>query len=413
MYPVAMPDGHPDIDALMAGTGFCAAPWAHLCASVDGLWGRCCVDSTIYRGQAFRAAERPTLELGADNLGCISGSPFAADNPHQVRTATQAFDSPAQRATRRAMLAGTPVDACRTCTNLEVDGGRSYRQQLNDELLDSAELRARVRATDAEGRLHAGPTSLDLRLGNTCNLTCTMCEYPTSSRWHQLIGPTWAPAILDPYRGDGEFWGHLRAIAPDLRHLSLAGGEPLIQPGHRRLLDLLIEEAVASGIELHYTTNLTIIPEGLWERLARFRSVDFGVSCDGVGAVFEAIRRGASWDRFTLNLATARRHVQVSLQASPQLGNVDQLGTLVDWAHDQHLPLNLRNLVRYPRSLSVEALPEHRRPQVVADLDSAASRARGRGEASVAESLETIIDLLGGRRAPVDFASDTRQRPPA
>src|SRR5690348_3385925 len=95
---------------------FCHLPWTHLCAHVDGVYARCCVDASAQQNWPQYQGSRPErLVLREDVIGCTSRSPFATDNPDRVMDLDEAFNSPALRATRLAMLAGRPVAACRDC----------------------------------------------------------------------------------------------------------------------------------------------------------------------------------------------------------------------------------------------------------------------------------------------------------
>ncbi|MGH3821273.1 MAG: twitch domain-containing radical SAM protein, partial [Pseudonocardiaceae bacterium] len=208
-------------------------------------------------------------------------SRFAAANPERTFGLEEAFNSVDMRRTRLAMLAGERVKACTYCYDREDGGGESYRQKVNRIFGEMLDLPALVATTAADGSLDAFPLFLDIRFGNTCNLQCIMCGYPVSSRWGTEKRPTWAQANIDPYRDDDELWDVLRENACRLGRVYFAGGEPFMQPGHFKMLDLLIETGSAAGIDLVYNSNLTVLPKGVFEQLAQFKSVGIGASCDG------------------------------------------------------------------------------------------------------------------------------------
>jgi len=164
---------------------FCALPWVHLCASVDGVWGRCCVDSSMYYDHYYKMEARPVFTLLPDAIGCLPLSSYATANPERTFDLNEAFNSPAMRETRLSMLAGKKVAACQYCYERENSEGTSYRQLANGMFGDHANLAALIDKTAADGFLDEFPCYLDLRFGNTCNLECVMCGFPVSSRWVQ------------------------------------------------------------------------------------------------------------------------------------------------------------------------------------------------------------------------------------
>jgi pyruvate-formate lyase-activating enzyme len=373
---------------------FCVLPWVHVNGSVDGVWGRCCVDGSAYYDELYQRDKEPSFSLRPDALGCVAGSRYAQANPDRVFGIEAAFNSPNLRQTRLAMLARQRVPACSYCYQREDGGGRSYRQHMNDWFSQRVNVADLVGRTELDGALpNTFPVFLDIRFGNSCNLRCIMCGYPVSSRWGLDKHPSWAPAHVDPYREDEELWAELRAHATTLRRVYFAGGEPFMQPGHFRMLDLLIETGAAAAIDVVYNSNLTILPDGVFGRLARFRSAGIGASCDGTEEVFERIRVGASWDGFVRNVRTARDHVRLWLQVSPQRDNVTHLGEIVDFAVAERIGIDLTNFVHWPAELSVRNLPPAPRSEAMRYLAGLAARCRDRRLPDVAAQVEMLAQF--------------------
>jgi sulfatase maturation enzyme AslB (radical SAM superfamily) len=173
-----------------------------------------------------------------------------------------------------------------------------------------------------------------------------MCS-PVSSRallaefasYHEV--PTDDPRLT---RLIGEDWvskSHFqRTFAACVRHaekLMFAGGEPLLVPEMEKMLRVVVDQGRAGSIDLEYVTNLTVLPERLFELWAHFRRVSFVVSLDGVGRVGELIRHPLRWDRFDQNARTldaraaslpgAGLHANVTVQ----IYNVLHLDAVVDY----------------------------------------------------------------------------------
>ncbi|WP_438388832.1 twitch domain-containing radical SAM protein [Actinopolyspora saharensis] len=344
----------------------CVLPWIHLCASIDGVYGRCCVDDAMYHNELYEQQEEPVFTLADDAVGCSPGSRYAKDNPDRVMGPEEAFNSPNMKRTRLAMLRGERVEACNYCYAREDRGAQSYRQDINRKF--QHELNAAADRTAADGSVDDFPFFLDIRFGNTCNLRCVMCTYPVSSSWGAKQRPAWSPAVIDPYRADEELWQTLRENAHLIRRLYFAGGEPFLQPGHFALLDLLVETGNAGNVDVVYNSNLTVSPERARELFPHFKSIGIGASCDGVGEVFERIRVGGKWEDFLENVRRLKTEVDLWIQVSPQRENLWDLRNLLEFARTEELDIDLANVVQWPEEMSVANLPEEEKPRATAEL---------------------------------------------
>ena len=380
--------------ALADSKVFCVLPWTHMCGSVDGVWGRCCVDSSMYHEEYYARQAEPDFILKPDALGCAPLSRYSSSSPDRVFGLPEAYNSPNMRRTRLAMLAGEPVEACSYCYARESAGGESYRQKALRFIAQDADVAELVAGTKADGSVAGFPIYLDIRFGNSCNLKCIMCGYPVSSRWGLDKHPAWAPAHIDPYRDDEALWSALSEHASALRRVYFAGGEPLMQPGHFRLLDLLIDTGAASHIRLTYNSNLTILPDGIFEKLARFRTVEIGASCDGIGATFEHIRVGARWEVFVRNLRVVKQHATVWLAVAPQRDNLLQLGDLIDFAVAEGIRVDLTNFVHWPSELCVQKLPEEHKSAGADYLTLLIADCQQRGLSEAAEQLTMLRGFM-------------------
>ncbi|MFI0738290.1 twitch domain-containing radical SAM protein [Streptomyces sp. NPDC021100] len=346
----------------------CVLPWIHQCASIDGVYGRCCVDDSMYHNELYDSVEEPVFKLNADALGCAPHSRYAKDNPDEVRGLKEAFNSPNMRRTRLKMLAGERVSACDYCYHREDRGATSYRQSINERFADTVDFADLAERTAPDGSFDEFPFFLDIRFGNTCNLRCVMCAYPVSSGWGAKKRPSWSSAVIDPYREDEELWATLRENAHLIRRLYFAGGEPFMQPGHFAMLDLLIETGNAGNVDIVYNSNLTVLPEKVFDRFPHFKSVGIGASCDGVGEVFERIRQPAKWDVFVANLRRAKTEVNLWLQVAPQRLNLFGLRDLLHFAREEGLDADLANVVQWPDDYSVANLPDEEKRRATVEL---------------------------------------------
>lgn len=356
-------DGHGATDKTL-----CVLPWIHLCASIDGVYGRCCVDGAMYHNELYDQKDEPEFTLNDDAIGCSPGSRYAKDNPDRVLGLEEAFNSPNMKRTRLAMLRGERVDACSYCYFREDHGAQSYRQSINRRFQHEFDLDALAARTEEDGTVEEFPYFLDIRFGNTCNLRCVMCTYPVSSSWGAKQRPSWSSAVIDPYRDDEELWRTLRENAHLIRRLYFAGGEPFMQPGHFALLELLVETGNAGNVDVVYNSNLTVSAERAIKSFPHFKSVGIGASCDGVGEVFERIRVGGKWETFLGNVRRLRTEVELWLQVSPQRDNLWDLRNLLEFARTEELDIDLANVVQWPAEMSVANLPEEEKVRGTEEL---------------------------------------------
>jgi sulfatase maturation enzyme AslB (radical SAM superfamily) len=373
---------------------FCILPWIHLATTVDGVWGRCCFDATNDYDEYYRKPVEPSFDLVDDALGCTPNSRYAKSNPQRAFGFMDAFNSAAMKQTRLEMLAGEEPAACRHCFAREASGAASHRQAMNAEFAQRVDMASLLAATTEDGELNKFPLYLDLRFGNTCNLACIMCSYPISSKLGQGSRPVWATAQIDPFRDDDEFWKELAANAHRIRNVYFAGGEPFMQAGHYRALDLLTESGAAPQMELHYNSNLTMLPKNGFDQLKRFKSVVIAASCDGTGEVFEKIRVGGQWATFSSNLRTAKEHVEVWLDVSLQRENIGNIRELVDFARSEGVRARFENYVDYPRELSARSIPMAQRQAYAAAILDLAADCHRRSEGRMAHELELFVTYL-------------------
>lgn len=396
---------------------FCVLPWIHLCSSVDGVWGRCCADDSMYHQHYYEMEEEPEFRLKEEAIGCLSGSRYADSNEGKVYNLPEAFNSPQMKRTRLAMLAGEPVAACQYCYDLEAGGGKSYRQKAYELFAEKFEVAELVEATAPDGALDEFPGYLDIRFGNSCNLQCIMCCFPVSSSLGKNRKAKWSKAYIDPYAGDTEFWGVLERNVSSIRRIYFAGGEPFLQPLHFKLLDLLIGAGCAKDVELGYNTNLTVLPRGIGDKLKKFKRVEIGASCDGTEAVFERIRVGAKWDVFVENLQKVREFARVWLAVTPQKDNIANLEELVEWAVREGYEIDMTNILMYPEELGLKNLSREEKTLFAGRYREVALSHQRAGRAEIASQLGMIVEVMCSPSAEeaaslqaASVASDSEER---
>ncbi|MFP5378888.1 MAG: twitch domain-containing radical SAM protein [Vicinamibacteria bacterium] len=349
---------------------FCILPWMHLFADEGGLMYPCC-----------RSVGTKKMNVDGD------GRPYHVFEDGALEGA---WNSAYMRDLRRDMLEGRRPAPCARCYMYDDLGMRSHRQDAND---DYAGLVApMVATTGADGSAPLDLRSVDLRLGNVCNLRCRMCS-PQSSK--ALLGEFAEVArlpvthrLFDQYRRMewfvGErFWEIFERHTPHVERLHFAGGEPLIIPEMFDFLARLVEGGRAGGITLSYNTNLSVLPPRVYDLWPHFDKVRLTVSLDGAGAVNEFIRFPSDWsviaghlDRIQADFDRLNLGGGIGTNTTVQIFNVLRLDELLDYlaAHGSRLDAPNLSVLSYPRHFSIQALPAALKDEAARRLRAAMAR---------------------------------------
>ena len=262
---------------------FCIYPWDHLATLTNGSIIPCCV-----------AADEGNLNI--NNLS------FA-----------EAWNSSVMKKIRQQMLQGEKVKACQRCYAEESAGLDSLRIQSNyfyRQLLGSFDYL--IENTSADGHFKGPIKSVDLRLGNNCNLKCIMCRPNESSSWaaeiETLIENTndkilladlkWKSTINKNsflWHKNPEFWNAFKKIMPDIREITFGGGEPFLIPEQFAFLNECVALGHSKYLSIKYHTNGTVLPDDVLDLLTHFRHVDIMVSLDGLDYQNFYMRYPAKW----------------------------------------------------------------------------------------------------------------------
>lgn len=144
------------------------------------------------------------------------------------------------------------------------------------------------------------PKVLDLRWRNTCNLGCIYCGPDLSSRWASERNKQ---AFI---RIDEEFLDKTKKYIfeniKEIKHIYLAGGEPLLMKENLELLEELKKHNPTVTIRIN--TNLSNINNKIFDTLINdFKNTKWTVSIDAIEEDYEYIRYPGNWDIFSKNLS--------------------------------------------------------------------------------------------------------------
>jgi MoaA/NifB/PqqE/SkfB family radical SAM enzyme len=328
---------------------FCVLPWILLATSPNGSFRLCC-NSKDSHGQDREEEVTPFHRL-EDGVAAYWNSDYL-------------------RKIRIQMLQKERISQCGNCYETEAAGGKSMRQRENDAWKPERFLPRIEASAHEKGLVKESPVYFDLRPGNFCNLKCIMCN-PNNSHKRYVEAMEIEEAegtgryTREMYFFDGlqklrvgSDLGNLDPYLSEAEEIYLAGGEPLLMPSVRELLEKILQMGKASQVRVTLNSNLTILPPDLLVTLSRFAEVRFIVSIDGLNEINRYIRFPSSWSAVQKNLASLRAfpfHLRVNTVV--QAYNILQLDQILRWFHEESLNFRLI-LLNHPTALRILHLPK-------------------------------------------------------
>ena len=310
-------------------------------------------------------------------------------------TLEEAWNGENMREVRRQVLSDERPDVCKPCFDLEDQGVQSLRQRhIADNMPES-----RVNLyPDALKSLTTDMTmpfelpTIEIKINNLCNLKCRMCNPLDSTQWKDWnsivehykkednylvkavedLGLTEAPYV-GLFDDKKEFWDSFRKLLPHFKRVEFAGGEPLMDPMHYKILDLLSENG--KNIEIKYATNGTVLGiKGRWikDYWPKFKSVAVNVSIDGLDDVYEYVRSNGKFQDVVDNIRIMKTIPTVSRIVGAftvQSNNIMQIDKVIDYFLNKLEIVFYSHRVQYPRALSAQVLPKELKDQVISKLE--------------------------------------------
>jgi MoaA/NifB/PqqE/SkfB family radical SAM enzyme len=185
--------------------------------------------------------------------------------------------------------------------------------------------------------------------------------------------------FLDKFQDSPEWWVSLEKLLPYFRRVEFAGGEPLMDPQHYRILDML--KPYGDQIELKYATNGTTlgISKGrtVHEYWPHFKSVAVNVSLDGIGDVYNYIRSNSDWLQVVKNIKEIQKIPNITRvvgACTVQISNILVLDKIIECFLDDLGIIFHSHRVEYPNVLSAQVLPKELKDLAYHRLEAVKSR---------------------------------------
>lgn len=319
---------------------FCILPWIHLNIMPDSTVLPCCVSP--YDDVYGKGSDQSLQEI-------INSDKF--------------------KKLRKNMLSSVASDGCNHCYQLESNGFRSMRMEMNNSFQKYISL---CDKTAPDGSITNFELKyIDIRFSNLCNFKCRGCGPTLSHSWyedHQAVYnyKSTQNKITSIAKSAPVFWEELRSLIPHADIIYFGGGEPLISNEHYEILSHLISINQCDK-ELRYTTNLSKLNFGAYdlaELWSKFRRIQVGISIDDFGKRAEYFRHGTKWEIIEANLKlliTQHPNVERIINCTVNIMNIYYLPDIWQYIFNNKivLPANFHiNLLLDPAEYRVDILTD-------------------------------------------------------
>jgi organic radical activating enzyme len=403
---------------------FCLLPFTHISSTNDGNYRACCCSEEIV-------------------IAKNDGTPFNMRKDSVI----EVWNSDQYRQLRKDLIAGVKNPTCEYCWNYEAGGAYSKRQKTNDEKHDMyPDYDKFVRdALENDGILSTPPTDLDIKVGTQCNLKCIMC-YPGSSSLHQdeqelmIQQNIELPGLLKMFDNrvkkfdfkiedfnprDLDIESIIYNLDPSLQqaiHMSLVGGEPLVNKTTQRLIERCVEKGYAKNMMLQIITNLSVINPKTLNLLDQFKHPMLCISYDHIDPTkFNFIRYPADYTVFKKNFETLWEYKNIEKKLSTTWGifNIyDFEEIFAEWELlsnrvDGRFVINY-GLIYYPNYFSLRFLEPEQKKEITEKINDFYSKNKNwkifRDNPEFVESFTSVPDYMGGMDLDHDNVCKERTR---
>lgn len=277
----------------MSNDTWCIYPFVHLATFTDGNITPCCV------ARAYKDL-----------------------NLHD-HTLKEAWNHASVKEVRRKMLNGERVRNCQDCYDAEKHGVDSHRTSSN-RIFEKEYGLTRDSFTSDELDI-SNFITLDLRLGNTCNLKCVMCRPNESHKWYediQKLKELNLPSAIETdinykinynrndynWINNDLFWENIDSILPNIREFIFGGGEPFMLKEVKTLLKRAVDMDLAKNLTIRFHTNGTYLNLKDFDLLKHFKRIQLMFSIDGVDEINYFLRFPADWKKIIDNINESEKY---------------------------------------------------------------------------------------------------------
>ena len=338
---------------------FCASPWFHMRINNAGHYEYC---RWALKDQRY----------SADNIYSITPVEFFQQHMISVRQQLANGERPA---------------GCADCAQMEQHNKISGRQK---QLLKAGVRLEHFEKTLASspwltefaqnGATSQMPQDWQIDLGNYCNGACVFCGPHASSRLateFKKIGiasdsppanwtdsPVLVQQLIDTL-----------VASPHIQYLHFIGGETLITPAFKTILEALIRAGLNRTATIGFTTNLGVWRDDVVELLTQFQGVNLGMSVESFEIVNDYVRYPVCLPTV---FETMERWVAIGQQnnwllqfrTTPTALTVGHMLGVYEYAWNHNIAVESCNFLNKPECLRPAVLPGDYRQRIITELQT-------------------------------------------
>jgi hypothetical protein len=176
-----------------------------------------------------------------------------------------------------------------------------------------------------------------------------------------MPSPNWTddPVLVD------RFVVMLQA-SPHIQYLHFIGGETLITPAFKTILEALIQSGLNHTATIGFTTNLITWDDSVIELLTQFNGVNLGMSVEAFEIVNDYARWPATLPKVYNTLdkweALAKQHNWLmQFRTTPTILTIDGLLSVYEYAWNRSIAIESCNFLDQPECMRPSVLPKNYR----------------------------------------------------
>lgn len=267
--------------------------------------------------------------------------------------------------TKHNMTYNKPGPTCNVCYDLERD--TNSFDIISDRIFYIRELKD-VNLNIYKSIDTFNLSTVDIRWNNTCNFGCVYCGPEYSSKWATELDIKFDSVPEQRFR---QMKQYIFDRADKLKHVYVAGGEPLLIKENLELLKLLKEKN--PKVNLRINTNLSKVDTHIFDLVCTFPNVHWIVSVESIEQEYEYIRWGGSWHDFADNLTTIQKlNHKISFNMLHFLLNYKSIFHCIQWLQKKGFHNNsfVVGALLQPDFLNIRHLPEDVLESVEQELEN-------------------------------------------
>jgi len=287
---------------------------------------------------------------------------------------------------RQTFVDGSAPQSCSECHHMEQHGKISGRQKqllkvgVRLDRFEKTLASSPWVSTFADANCKQYPQDWQIDLGNHCNSACVFCGPESSSKlaseWKKIGFIDQLPSM--PWTNDpvllSRFIDTLKQ-SPHIQYLHFIGGETLVTPAFKKILQTLIDSGLNTTAGIGFTTNLISWDDSVIDLLKQFNTVNLGMSVEAFDPINDYVRWPATVSKVNeiinrwLDLAKQKQWL-LQIRTTPTALSISKLLTVYKFAWEHNITVESCNFLNKPEFMRPSVLPVMYRQKILAEMES-------------------------------------------